>query len=139
MEKPLFWIIDDEWPDYSVEEAALKAAYPDCDIRYSGIPFQQDLEDFGAQADVVFAQVSADITADVIAKLKRCKGIAVFGSGYNNVDVQAAKAAGIRDQVKIMVGGAPVTQRFCEDIGADAYTADAATAATVAAQYLSAQ
>ena len=95
MEKPLFWIIDDEWPDYSVEEAALKAAYPDCDIRYSGIPFQQDLEDFGAQADVVFAQVSADITADVIAKLKRCKGIAVFGSGYNNVDVQAAKAAGI--------------------------------------------
>ena len=53
--------------------------------------------------------------------------------------VEAAKAAGIRDQVKIMVGGAPVTQRFCEDIGADAYTADAATAATVAAQYLSAQ
>lgn len=84
MEKPLFWIIDDEWPDYSVEEAALKAAYPDCDIRYSGIPFQQDLEDFGAQADVVFAQVSADITADVIAKLKRCKGIAVFGSGYKD-------------------------------------------------------
>ena len=29
MEKPLFWIIDDEWPDYSVEEAALKAALTD--------------------------------------------------------------------------------------------------------------
>ena len=53
--------------------------------------------------------------------------------------VEAAKAAGIRDQVKIMVGGAPVTQRFCADIGADAYTADAATAAAVAARYLSAQ
>ena len=83
MGKPLFWIIDDEWPDYSVEEAALKAACPDCDIRYSGIPFQKDLEDFGDQVDVVFAQVSADITAQVIAKLPRCKGIAVFGSGYN--------------------------------------------------------
>ena len=44
---------------------------------------------------MVFAQVSADVTADVISKLKNCKGIAVFGSGYNNVDVQAAKAAGI--------------------------------------------
>ncbi|MBQ6818985.1 MAG: corrinoid protein [Clostridia bacterium] len=43
--------------------------------------------------------------------------------------VQAAKEAGIRDQIKIMVGGAPVTQGFCDFIGADAYTDDAASAA----------
>ena len=43
--------------------------------------------------------------------------------------VEAAKDAGIRDQVKIMVGGAPVTEAFCKQIGADAYTPDAATAA----------
>ena len=49
--------------------------------------------------------------------------------------VKAAEAAGIRDQVKIMVGGAPVTEAFCRQIGADAYTADAATAADVAAQF----
>ena len=49
--------------------------------------------------------------------------------------VKAAEEAGIRDQVKIMVGGAPVTEAFCMQIGADAYTPDAATAADVAAKY----
>ena len=51
--------------------------------------------------------------------------------------VEAAKNAGIRDQVKIMVGGAPVTEAFCKQIGADAYTPDAATAAEVAVQLCS--
>ena len=46
--------------------------------------------------------------------------------------VKAAEAAGIRDQVKIMIGGAPVTESFCKQIGADAYTPDAASAAEVA-------
>ena len=45
--------------------------------------------------------------------------------------IDALKAAGIRDKVKVMVGGAPVTQSFAEEIGADAYTPDAATAAEV--------
>lgn len=43
--------------------------------------------------------------------------------------------AGIRDKVKIMIGGAPVTDSYCEKIGADRYTADAATAAEVAAAF----
>ncbi len=43
--------------------------------------------------------------------------------------VKAFEEAGMRDQVKIMVGGAPVTAEFCEKIGADVYTPDAATAA----------
>jgi 5-methyltetrahydrofolate--homocysteine methyltransferase len=45
--------------------------------------------------------------------------------------IDALKAAGLRDKVKIMVGGAPVTQSFADEIGADAYTADAASAAEV--------
>ena len=49
--------------------------------------------------------------------------------------VEAAEAAGIRDQVKIMIGGAPVTQVFCDQIGADAYTPDAASAADKAAEF----
>ncbi len=49
--------------------------------------------------------------------------------------VKAAEAAGIRDKVKIMVGGAPVSEEFCKQIGADAYTADAASAADLAAQF----
>lgn len=46
--------------------------------------------------------------------------------------VTAVKDAGIRDKVKIMVGGAPVTEAFCQQIGADKYTPDAASAADAA-------
>ena len=48
--------------------------------------------------------------------------------------VEAAEKAGIRDKVKIMVGGAPVTDAFCQQIGADRYTADAASAADAAVE-----
>lgn len=46
--------------------------------------------------------------------------------------VQAAVDAGVRDQVTIMVGGAPVNDTFARSIGADIYTADAASAAEAA-------
>jgi corrinoid protein of di/trimethylamine methyltransferase len=42
--------------------------------------------------------------------------------------INALKEAGVRDQVKIMVGGAPVTEEFAKEIGADAYGANAAMA-----------
>ncbi len=51
--------------------------------------------------------------------------------------VEEAERAGIRDRVKIMIGGAPVTDSFCEKIRADRYTPDAATAAEVAAAFCS--
>ncbi len=49
--------------------------------------------------------------------------------------VKAAEAAGIRDRVKIMIGGAPVTEAFCASIGADCYTPDAASAADAAVAF----
>lgn len=49
--------------------------------------------------------------------------------------INALKEAGLRNNVKIMVGGAPVTQSFADEIGADAYTSDAASAAQVARAY----
>lgn len=51
--------------------------------------------------------------------------------------VKAAEEAGIRDKVKIMVGGAPVNQAFCDEIGADCYTVDAASAADKAVEFCS--
>ena len=51
--------------------------------------------------------------------------------------VKAADAAGIRDKVKIMIGGAPVTEEFCKQIGADAYSDDAASAADQAVAFCS--
>jgi len=46
--------------------------------------------------------------------------------------VEALEEAGLRDSVKIMIGGAPVTSAFAEQIGADAYAPDAASAVDVA-------
>ena len=49
--------------------------------------------------------------------------------------VKAAEAAGIREKVKIMIGGAPVSEEYCAQIGADAYTPDAASAADAAVAF----
>jgi len=50
--------------------------------------------------------------------------------------IEAFKEAGIRDQVKIMVGGAPVTQEFADSIGADGFAPDASQAAKVALSFV---
>ncbi len=46
--------------------------------------------------------------------------------------ILAVKDAGLRDQVKVMVGGAPVNEKYAAEIGADGYAPDAAQAATIA-------
>ena len=46
--------------------------------------------------------------------------------------VKALENAGLRDKVTIMIGGAPITEEFCKQIGADIYTPDAASAANAA-------
>lgn len=48
---------------------------------------------------------------------------------YMKKVIEALEEAGIRDQVKIMIGGAPVTNKFADEIGADLYTVDASSAA----------
>lgn len=59
-----------------------------------------------------------------------------MGEMKNVVDLCVAE--GIRDKVKIMIGGAPITDAYCKEIGADAYTSDAASAAEVALSYFTA-
>ncbi len=46
--------------------------------------------------------------------------------------MQAIQSAGVRDRVKVMIGGAPVTEAFAQDIGADGYAADASRAVSLA-------
>jgi 5-methyltetrahydrofolate--homocysteine methyltransferase len=48
------------------------------------------------------------------------------------VTVEALKAAGLRDKVKVMIGGAPVTQEYANQIGADGFAADASSATRIA-------
>ena len=65
-----------------------------------------------------------------------CSALLTTTMGAMEDVVKLADEAGIRGKVKIMVGGAPVDQRFCDRIGADAYTRDAATAAELAASFV---
>jgi 5-methyltetrahydrofolate--homocysteine methyltransferase len=50
--------------------------------------------------------------------------------------VLALQAAGLRDTVKVMIGGAPVTEQYAMDIGADIFAPDAASAAQLATQMM---
>lgn len=52
------------------------------------------------------------------------------------VNLEALKRAGLRDEVKVMVGGAPVTQEYADAIGADGYAPDASSAARLAQRLL---
>lgn len=54
-------------------------------------------------------------------------------------NINAIEKAGLRDQVRIMVGGAPVTQEYADVVGADGYAADAATAVKRAKELVAAQ
>ncbi|MEA4824681.1 MAG: corrinoid protein [Clostridiaceae bacterium] len=64
-----------------------------------------------------------------------CSALLTTTMGEMKETVEEAKRQGIRDQVFIMVGGAPLTQTFCDQIGADCYTSDAASAASAALAY----
>ena len=63
-----------------------------------------------------------------------CSALLTTTMGVMKEVVAAMEEAGIRDKVKIMIGGAPVTESFCQQIGADRYTPDASTAAEVAVE-----
>ncbi len=53
--------------------------------------------------------------------------------------VEAVRASDIGDAVKVLVGGAPVTQAYCDEIGADGYAPDAASAADLAKNFVAAR
>jgi len=63
---------------------------------------------------------------------------ALLTTTMNNMKatIEALKAAGLRDQVKVMIGGAPVTEDFAKSIGADAFAPDASSATRAARQLL---
>lgn len=56
--------------------------------------------------------------------------------GEMETTIQALQAVGLRDKVKIMVGGAPITQEFADEIGADGYAPDAVSAVDLAKAWL---
>lgn len=77
-----------------------------------------------------FVETAISEKAQIIA----CSALLTTTMGEMENVVASAVKAGIRDKVTIMVGGAPVSDRFCTKIGADIYTRDATTAAEAAAK-----
>lgn len=82
-------------------------------------------------APETFVQAAIEQDCQVIC----CSALLTTTMGVMADVVKAAEAAGIRDKVKIMVGGAPVNEDFRKEIGADCYTADAASAADAAVEF----
>jgi len=77
-----------------------------------------------------FIEMAIQENAQIIC----CSALLTTTMGEIENVVKAATAAGIRDKVTIMIGGAPVTQSYCEKISADIYTSDAASASDAAAK-----
>lgn len=83
-------------------------------------------------APEAFVQAAIDNDADIIG----CSAMLTTTMPVMAEVVKAVEEAGLRDKVKIMIGGAPATEEFCKSIGADYYTDDAASAAICAAEIL---
>lgn len=79
-----------------------------------------------------FVQAIKDNNADILA----LSALLTTTMGYMKDVIDAVTAAGLRDKVKIMVGGAPVNAEFAKQIGADVYTDDANEAVIVAKQLM---
>jgi methanogenic corrinoid protein MtbC1 len=79
----------------------------------------------------VFVETAEAERANIIA----CSASLVTTMAQMKIVVQEALSAGIRDRVKIILTGAPVTERYCRLIGADIYAHDAVIAADLAEAY----
>ena len=80
-------------------------------------------------APEAFVTAAKENGADIIA----CSALLTTTMAEMKNVVDLCKAEGIRDNVKIMIGGAPITDAYKTEIGADLYTSDAASAAEAAA------
>jgi len=100
------------------------------------------VESAGFEVVDLGVDVPADKFVDALKEHPDCKLVGASAlltttMGALKDTVEAIKNAGYAGKVKIMIGGAPVTQDFANDIGADAYTPDAGSAATKALELAS--
>ena len=98
------------------------------------------LEGCGFEVVNIGIDVSADTFIEAVKKhqpdILAMSALLTTTMGYMKEVIDALESAGIRHRVKVMVGGAPVTQGFADEIGADGYSDNANSAVTVAKQLL---
>jgi methanogenic corrinoid protein MtbC1 len=75
-----------------------------------------------------FAAKARELNADIVG----VSALLTTTMRNQKTVVEALDQAGLRSQIKIMVGGAPVTRRWAEEIGADGYAKDAMSAVALA-------
>ena len=84
--------------------------------------------------------LGVDVTPDKFVKAVKEKGASIIALSAlltttmpsMKTTIDAFKQAGLRDQVKFLIGGAPITQKYADEIGADGYSESAAGAVTLA-------
>jgi len=107
-----------------------------------------DLHDIGKNLVIMMLESAgfevADLGVDVapekfVAAVKESKpdilalsALLTTTMGMIGTTIDAVSGSGLRDQVRIMVGGAPISQKFADEVGADGYAADAGSAARLA-------
>ncbi len=84
------------------------------------------------------AEKFVDSALENNAQIICCSALLTTTMGEMRNVTALVKERGLNDKLKVMVGGAPVTQAFADEIGADVYTQDAASAAQEAIKILSA-
>jgi len=92
----------------------------------------------GAGFEII--DLGTDVSPEKFVEAVRAEGAALVGMSAlltttmpsMKATIEALTEAGLRDRVKVIVGGAPVTANFAEGIGADAYAPDAASAVDTA-------
>jgi 5-methyltetrahydrofolate--homocysteine methyltransferase len=128
--------------------AILKPLLADADLKSAGTvvigTVKGDLHDIGKNLVSMMLQGAGfdivDLGVDVspekfIEGIKKSQAQAIALSALltttmpsMKTTIEALKAAGLRDKVKVVIGGAPVTQRYADEIGADGYAPDANSA-----------
>ena len=96
----------------------------------------------GAGFEIV--DLGVDVSPEVFIDVVRNQNVDIVGLSAlltttmpsMKTTIEAFEKAGLRDQVKIIIGGAPVTQRYADEIGADGYGRDAAAAANLAKELM---
>lgn len=90
-----------------------------------------EITDIGTDVDAeTFISKAQEIGANIICM----SALLTTTMPYMGEVIETLKARGLRDKYIVMVGGAPVTEEFAEQIGANYYTNDAASAAEAAKQ-----
>jgi 5-methyltetrahydrofolate--homocysteine methyltransferase len=93
-----------------------------------------EVHDLGVDVPVEkFVQMIREIQPDIVG----LSGFLTLAFEQMRVTIQAIEAAGLREQVKIMIGGAPMDETAAKYIGADAYGKDASAAVHLAKSWVS--